>query len=234
MLSNNYQSPDPEELRRRVQVFAAIKSRSGRQSNIWFFDSPKNNKRIKIDTDLAFMHLVLLEGDQTVLGYEPVIREDYSLLANSPSAAKIRFCDGRLEWWDFERVRRDRRGRKLQGETKDSTASSQFAADKMGAVYVVKTDLELMGKQILFDNWITICAAITRCRSQYLGGEADLFSRRMALQETATLELLLDLPEIDVANMLAVVGTALQKGTARTNLQSQLLSRCSLISVGAP
>ena len=49
---------------------SAIRKRSTKVSNLWIFESPKNDRRLTISGDVPFMHVVLLESDVEVIGYE--------------------------------------------------------------------------------------------------------------------------------------------------------------------
>lgn len=231
MTTFTLQPPSSTDVSRQVAVFPALKQRRQHQSNIWFFDSPKNNKRLKITSDLAFMHLVILEGDSTVTQYipgpEPISVNIDGTLQSMKLGAYVYRCGDALEWWDFKRLRDEKKENK-QGAT-ESSIKTLAAADIL-ATYHLKTDVDLKGKEILFDNWLTLCSAITRCRGQFLGREADVFSQRLALQHAVTLENLLNIPAIDVACMFAVVALALQRGTVRANLSYQLVNRHTLLS----
>lgn len=55
---------------RHVSVTSALKARKSFVSNILVMDSPKNNKRFIVEGDVAFMHLILLEGDTSVRRYD--------------------------------------------------------------------------------------------------------------------------------------------------------------------
>jgi hypothetical protein len=235
MIDYTLEAPDREAISRQVAVFPALKKRRQHQSNIWFFDSPKNNKRFTITGDLAFMHLVCLEGAPRISGYVPapgqVVAPINGQACPIQVGAQVYYCDGTLEWWDFKRLEHGARSKKARSASEPlANDVKRVAASAAGATYHVKTDRDLLGQEIWFDNWLTLCAAITRCRGQFLEREAEIFSQRMTLQHAVTLENLLGIPGIDVAHMLAVIAMALQRGTVRANLNSQLLSRMTLLS----
>ncbi|PIL42047.1 hypothetical protein CR105_26345 [Massilia eurypsychrophila] len=226
--------PFQSDISRQVAVFPVLKRQRQHQSNIWFFDSPKNNERLTIATDLAFMHLVLLEGDTSVLKYVPVSSAEvahFESREHQPKVgAQVYRSDGTTEWWNFKRLQLASGRPKRDQVIGDPDIES--AARASGASYHVKTDQDLADKEILFDNWLTLCAAITRCRTVFLGREADIFAQRMALQRAVTLENLLTIPGIDVACMLAVVARALQREAIRANLKAQIFGRATLLSAG--
>ena len=226
--------PHPSELARQVSVFPALQLRKQRQSNIWFFDSPKNNARLTIHTDLAFMHLVILEGDPTVLRYVPTPGPEQMIINGTQVTIKVNAhvhrADGTLEWWDFKRFKKPSAARGPKPESPGAMAEQAAAGAK--ATYCLKTDADLAGQEILFDNWLTICAGINRCRNQFLEKEAQLLLGRLRLQQAVTLESLITMPDIDVACMLAAIGIALQTGTARASLANQIWGRSTTLSRG--
>ncbi|MFC0348634.1 hypothetical protein [Undibacterium danionis] len=230
MINLSNKSPNFPDSSRKIGVFPALKKRRQHQSNIWFFDSPKNNKRLIITSDLAFMHLVILEGDVSVTRYhvnpEPINTNVEGVQKDISIGAYV-YRGNALEWWDFKRLQNKKDVNKQNAS--DSYFKTIAAASSL-ATYHVKTDVDLKGQEILFDNWLTLCAAITRCRGHFLGREATIFSERLALQHAVTLENLLTIPSIDVAYMLAVVALALQNGSLRCNLNSQLINRQTLLS----
>lgn len=68
----------PTRMRREVTIsdrdnkvltpLSAIRSSSRKLSNIWIYNSPKNDLRLTVKGDVPFMHLILLEGDSTIVG----------------------------------------------------------------------------------------------------------------------------------------------------------------------
>jgi len=233
---NDYllETPNAETLSRQVAVHSALKKRRQHQSNIWFFDSPKNSKRFTISGDVAFMHLVCLEGEPHVSHYIPSASQANQTRAGMSDAdrvgAQVFYSDGRLEWWDFQRLTGTGSGKLAKVAEARECESKSLTARAAGAGYRIKTDQDLLGQEVFFDNWLTLCAAISRCRGRFLGEEAEVFSQRIALQHAVILDNFLDVPGIDVAHMLAVIAMALQSGSVRADLRSRLLSRMTLIS----
>lgn len=163
-------TPHPNDLTRRVKVFPAIQKRKKSKANIWFFDSPKNQKRFVITGDLPFMSFILLEGDQTVNYYNPfpgaVIVNNNGKPTELIAGAHVFYVDGQFEWWDFEYG-----GKKSSSNHQGSL--SKLAADMNGMKYHIQTAKNVQNKQVLFDNWLTICAGINRCRSIILHRELE-------------------------------------------------------------
>lgn len=221
-----------DDLTRRIPVFPALKQRRRHQSNIWFFDSPKNNRRFTITGDVAFMHFVLLEGDLSVESYDPdpppVFASIDGEVRQTKLDAHVRLKNGHIEWWEFKRLQNS--GASREAHCRLQLSAQAQAAATAGVSYQVKTDLDLKHKEILFDNWLTLCAGISRCRNQPLYREADMFSARFAIQKTISFGSLLDIPEIDPAHMLAIVAVSLQAGTVETNLESALFGRESILT----
>lgn len=227
--------PNPSELARRVRVFPALKQRRRHQSNIWFFDSPKNNRRFTITGDVAFMHFVILEGDVSVESYDPVPEPVYASIDGEIKKTNldshVRFKDGHIEWWEFTHHQQYSAPSKSARSRAQLSAQAQAAA-AAGVRYRVRTELDLQHKGILFDNWLTLCAGITRCRNQPLYRESDLFTGRFALQKMVSFGSLLDIPGIDKAHIFAVVALSLQNGTVQTDLERTLFGRESILTRG--
>lgn len=224
-----------DTLARRVPVFSAVRQDRDPQSNIWFFDSPKNNKRLTISTDLAFLHAVRLEGNLQVSGYEispsPFVVQDGTASHLIELGATVQMRDGAIEWWDFQRLKRQSATR---NQTPGRSSEKDRAAATRGAVYVIKTDADLEGEELAIDNWLLLCAAITRCRGHFLARETEVLMNLFARRETITLNDLLAIEGIDMAYMLAAVAIALQRGIASTELSRQLLDLRSVIKQGPP
>jgi hypothetical protein len=81
--------------------------------------------------------------------------------------AHVYYCDGTLEWWDFKRLEHGARSNKARSASEPlANDVKRLAARAAGAAYYVKTDRDLLGQEIWFDNWLTLRAAITRCAGQ--------------------------------------------------------------------
>lgn len=232
MTAHAASSSRADDLTRRIPVFPALKQRRRHQSNIWFFDSPKNNRRFTITGDVAFMHFVLLEGDLSVESYDPdpppVNASIDGEVRQTKLDAHVRLKTGHIEWWEFKRLQDS--GPSREGRSQPQLSAQAQAAAIAGVPYRVKTDLDLKHKEIHFDNWLTLCAGISRCRNQPLYREADMLADRFAIQKAIRFGSLLDIPEIDPAHMLAVVALSLQAGTVETNLESALFGRTSILT----
>ncbi|MGF6647432.1 hypothetical protein [Paraburkholderia sp. GAS82] len=218
--------------RHRISVTPTIRKRKRHQSNIWVFDSPKINKRFTVLGDVAFMHLVLLEGDTSVLGYDPTPAPILSVANGEPYQttldAIVHFESGRDEWWEFKRARDAGPSRK--GRAREQLNAQATAASTVGVIYRVLTERDLVGKDILFDNWLHLCAAITRARGCATYREAEVLRERLVLRDQCTLGELMSDSAIDPALMLAVVARLLQAGELNANLEMEYFRRASLLS----
>lgn len=224
--------PSPREIARRIPVFPALKQRRNHKSNIWFFDSPKNNRRFVITGDVAFMHFVLLEGDTTVERYDPSPEPVYASIdgevRKTELDAHIYFKDGSVQWCEFKR--HGDAGPSRKGRSRPQLSAQAQAAAAAGVPYCVRSDLDLQGKEILFDNWLTLCASLTRCRNQPLYKENDIFAQRLRLHREIRFGTLLEVPGIDPAYMLAVTASSLQRGIVETDLERSLFGLDSLLA----
>jgi hypothetical protein len=218
-----------------VRVFPALKERGRAKSNIWIFDSPKNNHRFIIKGDVAFMHLVLAEGDTQIRSYmlKPLLVDESpdKGSVHAHSNAEIYFVNGDIELWEFQRSGDAELERKRHKNRQRSTDPPGLSAEERSNR--VRNDLELKGKEILFDNWLLLCAAITRCKHQMMDREADALARRLRLHRSVRFGELLDIPKIDQAHILAVTAMSLQKGLLKTDLEQSLFGLDSVLTRGA-
>jgi len=215
-------SPDPSEYHRQVPSFKNVKGRRNPKENIWFFDSPKNDQRFTIATDLLFINVILLEGDVDVSRYV------FAASSDEPTIRVYR-QDGEAQWWDVKHSKR------VREYSKGSVAAAQVETLKLsaaaaGATYVLKTERDIRGKEILFDNWLNLCSAITRCRTMSTEVEAVALKEAFIGQPSLPLSELLRLPDTDPAHMLALVALSLQGGQLRTDLDGQLFGPRSILT----
>jgi hypothetical protein len=224
--------PTKQDLERRVPVASAVRQRKNHQSNLWFFDSPKINRRFAISGDTNFMHVVLLEGDPQVVGYNPTPDPVYASIdgENQKTTLDIHvyYQDGHTEWWEFKRSQDSTPSR--TGRSGPQLSAQAQAASAAGIAYRIRTDADLQNKEILFDNWLTLCAGINRCRNHSLHRESEVLTSRFHIQNKQTVQSLLDAPDIDPAYMLAVIGLSLQKGTLTANLAHSLFGVETVLS----
>jgi hypothetical protein len=82
----------------------------------------------------------------------------------------------------------------------------------------------------LLDNWITLCAIITRAKSHASYHEQEKLLAMLGRHDCVRVRDVLAIPEVDPAIMLAVVAKALQQGMIQTDLNSRLFGLHSQIS----
>lgn len=202
-----------------VTPLSAIRNRGAKVSNLWIFDSPKNNRRLTISGDVPFMHLVLLEGDTSVAGYD-LVDDPFNITSNSQTGyVRVRGRDGGEHWLVIGRS-----GSKRAAEA-DYAAVPELLREKAEAAGVKvhrRSELELAGKDILLDNWLTLCAIMTRARSYPSYLETERFLAMLARHVSLRVSDVLAMPGVDPAIMLAVVAKALQKGKVQTDLSRHL------------
>jgi hypothetical protein len=217
-----------------VSVTPAIRNRKSHLSNIWLFDSPKNDRRFVIEGDVAFMHFVLMEGNREIARYDPDPAPVNTVIDGEPRQTKldaiVYFSEGDTEWWEFKRA--NDAGPNRSGRARAQLSAQAQCASLAGVKYRVLTDIDLRDKQILFDNWLLLCAAMTRAKRQPVFREARLLEQRLDTHRAVTVGALLEDPAADAGLMLAVIAKALQQGRIRTDLDQTLIAKNSVLEWG--
>jgi len=231
---NSFSSHSVDAYGRRISVTPAIRARARHQSNIWVFDSPKIGRRFATAGDVAFMHIVLLEGNVDVVAYEPTPQSVTGIVGGEPYEttldAIVFFEDGREEWWEFKRA--SQAGPSRTGRSRKQLEAQSEAASSAGKTYRILTEMELAGKEILFDNWLHLCAAITRVRGRPRYREAELLYARMQHGQNCRLDELMKCDGIDPALMLGSIAGMLAKGILKADLAVSLFGRSSMLAWG--
>jgi len=162
------------------------------------------------------MHLVLLEGDTAVAGYD-LVDDPFKVTSSSDGGyVRVRSRDGSQHWLLIGRSARKK---------SDQPAISEQVYEKAAASRVQvyrRTELELIGQEILVDNWLTLCAIMTRARScpSYL--ETELLLAALGRHEYLRVCDVIGLGNAAPAIMLAVVAKALQSGIVQSELSKRL------------
>lgn len=202
-----------------VTPMSAIRKRAAKVSNLWIFDSPKNNRRQTVAGDVPFLHLILLEGDTSVAGYD-LVDDPFSVMGHSDSGyVRVRGHDGGQYWLVVKR-----QGKKRNSKQREATLPCALVekATLAGVKLHARSELELAGKDVLLDNWMTLCAIMTRARSCASYQETEQFLGVLARHDSIYVKDVLGLRGVDPAIMLAVVAKALQDGMVRADLSRQL------------
>jgi hypothetical protein len=207
---------------------SAIRKRAQKVSNLWIFDSPKNACRLTVSGDVPFMHLILLEGVTTVRGYDLVDDPFNVSSSNSEGYVRLRYYDGREEWLTIGRQSRPRARQSQQLTQQDGAVAEKAAA--AGIVLHRRSELELAGKEVLFDNWLTLCAIITRARPYPSYQEQEKFLDQLKRHGALRVSDVLATPNVDRAIMLAVIAKSLQTGIVETDLGRHLFGTHSTLS----
>ncbi|MDX2218212.1 MAG: hypothetical protein SF172_04250 [Burkholderiales bacterium] len=217
-------------------AMAAVRDRRGHLSNVHIFQSPKNECRLVIKGDIAFMVAILLEGDPNVVRYlvdPPAVQ---TVIEGESRGTQVDFAiwfeDGHEEWWECKRARDARPGR--TGRAQAQLSAQAQAAQMAGIVYRVVTDEEVQTKIYLFDNWLTLCGAITRARGHPCYVEQEALRVAFGQHGRVTLATLLERDGIDQGAMLGLIGKLLQQGTVTCDLDTRLFGLDSIIERRAP
>ena len=135
------------EFRRRISATPVIRARARHQSNIWIFDSPKIDRRFAVAGDVAFVHVVLLEGDLDVVAYEPEPKPVMGMSGGEPYEttldAIVSFRNGREEWWEFKRASDTKASR--TGRSRKQLDAQAEAAASAGRAYRILSEEDLEG-----------------------------------------------------------------------------------------
>lgn len=202
-----------------VTPLSAIRKRASKVSNLWIFDSPKNSKRLTVSGDVPFMHLVLLEGDSSIVGYD-LVDDPFNVSSDSQTGyVRVRNRDGSEHWLVIRRNGRKRVSASAYACVPEALSEKAQAA---GVEVHRRSELELVGKDILLDNWLTLCAIMTRARSYPFYLETERFLAALARHGSLQVSDVLAIPGVDPAIMLAVVAKALQDGRVQTDLARTL------------
>jgi hypothetical protein len=221
-------TPDPTEYNRHINSFSAVRNKKNPLANLWFFDSPKCDKRLTITTDPLFMHVVLLEGDRSVTGY--AVNDQTTDSDGLRPSLRVYFLDRHVEWW-LVKWSANARGANAAALAKECAALSE-TAKASGATFHIKTEKDIRGKEVLFDNWLNLCAGMTRCRSMSTAHEAVALKEAFMSVTSLRYADLVAPAGIDQAHMFALVGHALQTGTLDTDLQNQLFGPNAILTRG--
>lgn len=203
-------------------IIDRINRRGSTQSNLWIFESPKNARRLTIAGDLNFMLCVLLEGDTSVASYK-VAPGPYQIAVNGTSASvvpdlEIERQTGPNEWWEVRRSQPRKR--------EDSAPQSALAraAEITGTLYCQRTEKYVAGRATAFDNWLLLCAAMTRARHFAAHREASVLRRHLSDSGRVCVRELLQDVTIDRALMVATIARFLQAGRATADLESKFFT----------
>lgn len=207
---------------------SAIRKRAQKVSNLWIFDSPKNACRLTVSGDVGFMHLMLLEGTTALRGYDLVDDPFKVSSTTNEGYVRLRYHDGREEWLIIGRQSKRRAGQPRQETGHDSGVLAKAAA--AGVELHWRSELELAGKEVLLDNWLTLCAIMTRARPYPSYMEQEIFLGQLKRHGALRVGDVLASPDVDNAIMLAVIARSLQNGMVETDLGRRLFGLHSLLN----
>lgn len=200
---------------RHISSFKEVNNKARAKNNLWFFDSPKNQARLIIKTDLAFSHLLLAEGNINIANYSLVPETDDGKPSRAGTSAIVQFVDERRELWRFH-----------WSKNANTEASSM---NHLGLPEKILTERDFKGREVEFDNWLLLCAAITRIRHLPSSHEQLVLLDRLDQHRAITFGSLLKEDGVDPAIMTGLVARALQKGILYTELRNDVFGLHSLL-----
>lgn len=208
----------------------AIRLRASKVANLWIFDSPKNDCRLTVVGDVPFMHLMLLEGRPQVLRYQ-LVGDPFDVMGATrdallPGFVRVESVDKPDMWL---RIRRSGAREGSAGAATQAGEAVRDAALAAGATYAEYTEIDLRGREIEFENWLILCACMTRAKGHPDYIERAIFAETLQANRTVSARTLLAASDVDPAIMLAVIATSLQQGLAITELQRCVFGLDSLI-----
>lgn len=223
-----FDSPHEANHQRHVAVRAGLDSRGSKLQNVWVFESPKNKKRFILNGDAKFMHCVLLEGNTDIEGYNPDPESISVSIQGKESQINISlhiyYKDGRDEIWRLND----------SDESRGDMASSQLISLRSTGLipdnFKDVSSRTLQGKEILFDNWLTLCSLMSRARNYFAHKEFEYLQDRFRRNELMTVRSLLEIPDVDIGLMQALIAKGLQSGTLFTDLETKLFGLNSVLS----
>lgn len=207
----NGQIPAPKTVRTLV----------GGQTDLWYFQSPKNKRRFVLCGELLFLLAIAFEADRNILSYEPC-ESSGNESCTSHGGGHLRSRDAAGNIFNYLTVRIRNRS--------NSAPRRHMQPDVPGLSII--TDEWLYERRILLDNWIFLCAAVNRVRHSPWHLEANAMRGMLLRTQGCSLADLLALPDIDPARMLGAVADAIQRGSADCDTANIQFTLSSLIRPG--
>lgn len=171
------------------------------------------------------MVCVLLEGDLSVAAYKvepclhPMVLDGEH--ANIIPDLEVEYQRGEREWWEICRA---------QGGRELSKSPIARAAERAGIGYLRRTERDVANKAVAFDNWLLLCAAMTRARHFPAHHEAGVLRSWFEKSPAATVGELLRLATVDRALMVATIARFLQTGRISAELETALFCEDTVLT----
>lgn len=209
-------TPSPPTLRQLV----------GQKVHIYYFQSPKNHRRLVLCDQLVFFLAILLEADPNVASYSPGAVEPPIEVATPCLTACLR---------SGEQIGYIARYAAANARALSAFSASMGAAEIASGLKMV-TDHEIRAQQVKVENWIFLCSAMSRAKDYSCIDEARTIRQLLDQFTHVDIGMLLGQDGIDQACMLAAIGRGLQAGTLTCDTSTTPLTRKSIVSSyrGAP
>jgi hypothetical protein len=205
----------------RVSVSSAIRERGRKKENIWVADLPKTQLRSVIEGDLPLIWAVAkLESDREVTSYV-VDSSELNRVATEhgvdPDAVNlfVQYRSGE------QRLCKITEGERPPGRSRVDAKTP--VANPQGHTYETHDLSELGRWELQFDNWLTLCRAITVTRRVDWNRAMLGVQNILNLRRNATLIELLEEVGPDPALTFGAVARLLHAGLAEADLKTTLL-----------
>ncbi|WP_454742755.1 hypothetical protein [Cupriavidus necator] len=199
-------SADPHRLNPKRYISSPYRSKH----NVYFFESPKNNRRFGIYGIVAFCHLLLAEGDSNITLYRPSIPPTHETPDVYEQTAEIIYRDGRKETWYFSH------------EEKLKPAHR-----------IIKTERQIRDSKWAPSNWLLLCSYQNRVRGLREISSIFAVDELIEAHSSFTVQNILDLPDVHRAYSLATVARYLAAGRLKADLFSEAFDRRTVLTRGA-
>jgi hypothetical protein len=206
-------SLNPGFHRGEQNVASPLRDDRNSEANYWFFHSNKLNRLLRIESDVLFFSVVTLEFCRGVVSYDSVAEGSLDGGRAKDADLVVNFATGRKEYWQ---CRRDPHNQNHVGRQRESNFR-----------FIHAGDVEL--GRIRFDNCLLLSGAMTAARDYDCVPACQSILGMFADRSAITVGEILSLAGIDVGLLHAAFARLLAEGTLETELDSQMLSRQSVV-----
>jgi hypothetical protein len=192
-------------------VASPLRTERDPEVNFWFFHSNKLNHLLRIESDVLFFCVVILELRPDVVAYDSIAEDSPEAVRAKGADLIVRFANGKTEYWWCRRE--PEKGHKRRTE-KDFR-------------FIHGGDVEL--GRIRFDNSLLLSGAITAACDYDCNPTCHAVLQMFDGNSSLTLGEILSTAGVDAGLLHAVLAQLLAEGTLTTDLDSRVLSEQSVV-----